>query len=209
MRFNHPECWREHYDELGGWPENLNHHESGVYIAIHLGDCLGDGRYRVLHKLGNGAFTQVWLAKDQWPGWDLVGRTLPGKLILTGDRVYRGHGYVSIKIVPADASEARILKYLMRCPHHYPGSKNVMKLLDHFTIDTPNVSYEGLILEVMSMNAFRVVQGAPRGKLSMNNGRLTSRQVAKGWNICTNVDWSWRFEPRFMSLPPISCPIVH
>jgi hypothetical protein len=62
-----------------------------------------------------------------------------------------------------------------------------MKLLDHFNIDTPKMSYEGLFLEVMSMNAFRVVQGAPRGKLSMNNSRLTSRQVARGWNICTYV----------------------
>jgi hypothetical protein len=175
MQFNHPERWREHYDALGGWSENLNHYESGVYLAIHIGDLLGNGKYKVLHKLGHVRSPRYGWRKTSGQGEILSGRTLPGKLILTGDRVYRDHGYVSIKIVPADTSEAQTLKYLMRCPHHYPGSKNVMKLLDHFTIYTPNMSYEGLVLEVMSLNICRVVQGAPRGKLSMNNGRLASR----------------------------------
>ena len=104
----------------------------------------------------------------------------PEMLMLTGDRCYRGHGYVSLKIVPADASEGRILKYLMRCAHTHPGSKNVMKLLDHFMIYTQTRSYEGLVLEVMSLNAFGAVQKARRGKLSLKNGRLASRQVAMG-----------------------------
>ncbi|KAI9835245.1 MAG: hypothetical protein M1837_003873 [Sclerophora amabilis] len=159
VKFNHPELWSDDYDDLGEWAENLTYYESGVYFPVHLGDLIGDGRYRVLHKLGNGAFAQVWLAKDLRPG---------------------GHGYVSIKIVPADASEARILKYLRRCPQTHPGSKHVMQLLDHFTIHAPMMSYEGLVLEVMSRNAFRVVQSAPHGKLSLRNGSLASRQVAMG-----------------------------
>ncbi|KAL8718188.1 MAG: hypothetical protein Q9225_004650 [Loekoesia sp. 1 TL-2023] len=130
-----------------------------MYFAVHLGDLFGNGRYKVLHKLGNGAFAQIWLAKDLWLG---------------------GHGYVALKIVRADTSEARILKDLARCQHHYPGRKNVMELLDHFTIFTPKISYDCLVLEVMSLNAFRVVEKAPQLKLSLNHGRMASRQVAMG-----------------------------
>lgn len=68
MQFDHPERWRDNYDELEGWTENLGHHESGLYFAVHIGDLFRAGRYRVLHKLGNGAFAQVWLAKDLRPG---------------------------------------------------------------------------------------------------------------------------------------------
>lgn len=68
MQFDHPERWRDDYDELEGWAENLSYYDSGMYFAVHLGDLFGAGRYRVLHKLGNGAFAQVWLAKDLWPG---------------------------------------------------------------------------------------------------------------------------------------------
>lgn len=68
MPVNDPTRWRDEYENLGFWTENLSRYESGKFFAVHLGDLLGNGRYRVLHKLGNGGFSQIWLAKDQWPG---------------------------------------------------------------------------------------------------------------------------------------------
>jgi hypothetical protein len=47
------------------WTEDLSKYEQDVYYAVHLGDEFGEGRYKVLHKLGNGVFSQVWLARDQ------------------------------------------------------------------------------------------------------------------------------------------------
>lgn len=103
-----------------------------------------------------------------------------GFLMLTSVWGLRGHGYVAIKIVPANLSEARVLKYLMRCPQDYPGSTNVMKLLDHFTVHTSNGLYDGLVLEVMSENTFKVNRRSSHGRLSLENGRVASRQVAMG-----------------------------
>lgn len=101
-------------------------------------------------------------------------------LALTSHLDNRGHGYVSIKIVPSDASEVRVLKYLMQCPQNYPGSKNVVKLLDHFTIHASSKVYMGLVLEVMGQNAFSVMKMSSHGKLSFDNGCVASRQVAMG-----------------------------
>lgn len=36
----------------------------GGYHPIHLGDMFKDGQYRVIRKLGDGAFSTVWLAVD-------------------------------------------------------------------------------------------------------------------------------------------------
>ncbi|KAL0960784.1 hypothetical protein HGRIS_005805 [Hohenbuehelia grisea] len=44
--------------------ENLNNYRPGGYHPVHLGDTFNDGRYTVLHKLGYGSYSTVWLVKD-------------------------------------------------------------------------------------------------------------------------------------------------
>jgi serine/threonine-protein kinase SRPK3 len=38
----------------------------GGYHPISIGDTFDHGRFRVLHKLGFGGSSTVWLARDQW-----------------------------------------------------------------------------------------------------------------------------------------------
>ena len=52
-------------DYIGGVPaEDLTRYCPGRYHPVHLGDSFNDGRYEILHKLGFGAFSTVWLARD-------------------------------------------------------------------------------------------------------------------------------------------------
>jgi serine/threonine protein kinase len=44
--------------------ENLEQYRAGGFYPVHLGDTFDDGRYKVLHKLGYGGFSTVWLARD-------------------------------------------------------------------------------------------------------------------------------------------------
>jgi serine/threonine-protein kinase SRPK3 len=44
--------------------EPLHRYRIGGYHPIALGDHFGDGRYKVLHKLGWGGYSTVWAAKD-------------------------------------------------------------------------------------------------------------------------------------------------
>ena len=44
--------------------EPLERYRKGGYHPTHLGDHFKDGRYRIIHKLGWGAYATVWLAED-------------------------------------------------------------------------------------------------------------------------------------------------
>ena len=42
----------------------------GGYHPVHLGDTFKDGTYEVVHKLGYGSFSTVWLVEDKKQGPD-------------------------------------------------------------------------------------------------------------------------------------------
>jgi serine/threonine-protein kinase SRPK3 len=47
--------------------ENMDGYKMGGYHPVHLGDRFpsrNNPRYQVLHKVGSGTFSTVWLAKD-------------------------------------------------------------------------------------------------------------------------------------------------
>ncbi|RYO91707.1 hypothetical protein DL766_004387 [Monosporascus sp. MC13-8B] len=54
--------WKYFPFELGEC-EDLENYEPGGFHPVHLGDVYDD-RYRVVHKLGFGGFSTVWLARD-------------------------------------------------------------------------------------------------------------------------------------------------
>lgn len=54
--------WKYFPFELGE-SEDLENYTPGGFHPVHLGDVY-DGQYRVVHKLGFGGFSTVWLARD-------------------------------------------------------------------------------------------------------------------------------------------------
>lgn len=44
--------------------EWIEDYRPGGYHPVHLGDVFNDGQYRVIRKLGDGAYSTVWLARD-------------------------------------------------------------------------------------------------------------------------------------------------
>ena len=102
--------------------DNVEHVEkcrSGGYHPIHLGDTFKEGRYRVLHKLGYGGFSTVWLALDK-----------------------NQDALVSLKVLTAEASrqstELNILQHLSNQAQGNPWRRNVISSLDRFSFKGPN-----------------------------------------------------------------------
>jgi hypothetical protein len=44
--------------------EKISQYRPGGYHPVSLGDTIKENRYKIVHKLGWGGFSTVWLARD-------------------------------------------------------------------------------------------------------------------------------------------------
>lgn len=99
--------------------ENIEKYRRGGFHPIHLADTFKDGRYGILHKLGYGGFSTVWLARDK-----------------------HQQRLVSLKMLTAEASqqstELKILRHLDKCARDNPWHENIIASLDDFIFEGPN-----------------------------------------------------------------------
>jgi hypothetical protein len=114
--------------------EGINDYEAGGHHPVHLGDCLCEERYRVVHKLGNGGFANVWLCRD------LLERKSPT--------------YVAMKILIASASdgerrESQTLELFRERIKSDIKASHVCLPLHEFRIAGPNGSHVCLVFPVL------------------------------------------------------------
>lgn len=111
--------------------EEMRRYCPGGYHPVSIGDKFND-QYRVVHKLGHGSYSTVWLALDE--------------------QLQR---FVTLKVCTADASEreARILSLLNNLSN--TGNSNVMSsenffpvLLDTFRVQGPHGTHTCLVTDV-------------------------------------------------------------
>lgn len=123
----------EHPGDVYGYIDDAfefigRYHPQG-YHPVRLGDEYSDDRYCIIHKLGCGGYSTVWLARDR-----------------------QQKRYAALKIILADetarTSESRSLRHLQH--NKFPsttGSKYISNLLDEFHIEGPNGRHPCLALE--------------------------------------------------------------
>ncbi|EAS36666.3 CMGC/SRPK protein kinase [Coccidioides immitis RS] len=106
--------------------EDLEGYRPGGYHPTLIGDTFCDGRYTVVHKLGSGGYSTIWLARDQ-----------------------QLQHYVSLKILVAGASqdthESEILQLLSKSNLNCPGKQFIPTLLHQFSFDGPNGHHQCLV----------------------------------------------------------------
>ena len=107
--------------------ERLEKYVPGGYHPVHLGDRLNNGRYTIVHKLGSGGYSTVWLAHDEHES-----------------------RYVTVKIVMAavrDPSRERDIRWKLTkaAAHGQAGGKYVQLLLDEFIEQGPNGNHLCLV----------------------------------------------------------------
>ena len=146
--------WQEGVEVLDGYC-------LGGYHPTHIGDRFFDGRYEIVHKLGHGSYSTVWLAKDH-----LEPR------------------YVALKILIASAyktsSENKILRALSTQGTHHEGSAYVSSLLDEFTIHGPNGSHLCIVSEAAGCSVAQSKEASMTWKFQVNVARAISAQLLLG-----------------------------
>lgn len=99
--------------------EDVENYRSGGFHPIHLGDNFKDGRYIILHKLGHGGFSTVWLARNECH-----------------------QRLVSLKVLTAEGSqksaELKLLRQLDESAQDNPWRDNILACLDDFTLKGPD-----------------------------------------------------------------------
>lgn len=148
------QCWLEDV-------ENVEAYCSEGYHPIQLGDEFSQGRYRVVHKLGYGSFSTVWLARDS-----------------------AAKRYVSLKVVAARFSErsleAKVLNSIHRNTSHHPGRRFVSSLLDEFSVTGPNGTHRCLVGEVLGPTVLDVKESHECKLLPLGIARRITVQLAMG-----------------------------
>jgi len=141
--------------------ENLEAYRPGGYHPIKLGDEYCQGRYRIVHKLGYGAFSTVWLARDS-----------------AADR------YVSLKVFTATASErsseSQVLEIIHQNNPLHPGRMFVSSLLNDFSIRGPNGNHRCLVTEILGPTVSDVKESFDCDLLSLDIARRVTVQLALG-----------------------------
>lgn len=110
------------------WCEENEFYEVGGLHPVLIGDSLRNGRYTVLHKLGYGGFSTVWLAHDQ-----------------------EAERYVALKILSVAGSRSVNEIAIQR---HIFGSGTarddlpISKIIDRFSFKGPNGRHNCLVLQM-------------------------------------------------------------
>ncbi|EER40445.1 protein kinase [Histoplasma capsulatum H143] len=140
--------------------EDVENYRKGGFHPVRLGDAFSHRRYRVLHKLGFGGSSTVWLARDQ----------LSQQL-------------VSLKILTAERSNAcpepEILRYLQNNPSHTSGREYILPLHDCFHTEGPNGRHICLVslFAGPSLSQLSESPGQPGGCRRLRGH--AARQIAK------------------------------
>ena len=146
--------WEEDVEDLEGYCY-------GGYHPVRLGDEFSESRYRIIHKLGYGAFSTVWLARDR-----LMNR------------------YVSLKIVKAKHSqmnqEHKVGHRLLHGDPDHPGHPYVLTFLDHFSFDGPNGQHRCLVNEVVGPNIVTLQGATQSGLFPIDTARRLTAQLIHG-----------------------------
>lgn len=148
--------------------EYVERYRKGGYHPVHLEDTLDGGKYHIIHKLGSGGSSTVWLARDN-----------------DTQRV------VSLKILTASASQEnkdlKTLRYLDRHLGRRSGRSNIISITKTFQLEGPNGTHTCYVSHVAGPSMVQLIQNAwqvtgsrqLRGALTRNLAKQLAKAVCR------------------------------
>ena len=137
--------------------ERMEYYQEGGYHPVEIGDHFHD-RYRVVHKLGHGTYSTIWLARDE-----------------------RSSRYVAVKICTADSDplETDVLSQLSEPLRSSDiGATMIPSILDRFNIQGPNGNHACLVTSPARMSLSEAKNGSWIGLFQIDVARALAAQLA-------------------------------
>ncbi|EAU83726.1 CMGC/SRPK protein kinase [Coprinopsis cinerea okayama7 len=119
--------------------ENVENYVEGVYHPVSIGDTLANGRYKLIHKLGFGGSSTVWLARDQQPD-----STTPDAASLVALKVMAAH----FSDRPPSAMQELLVPeklHALFSESRHPVKDHIHRIHRHFTETGPNGTHLCLV----------------------------------------------------------------
>lgn len=143
----------EHIDDV----ERLDYYRPGEFHPVEIGDRFQE-RYRVVHKLGYGSYSTIWLIRDEYTA-----------------------KHVAMKIGTADhgPKEVKVLSRLTASIVDYGdvGIKLISSMTDYFTIDGPNGTHPCLVIATARCNLADAAEAAEYSPFTLSVARSVSARV--------------------------------
>ncbi|KAI0126811.1 putative srpk [Xylariales sp. AK1849] len=144
----------EHVDDV----ERLDYYRPGGYHPIRIGDIF-QKRYQIVHKLGYGSYSTIWLARD--------------------DQMAK---YVAIKVGTADhgPKELQLLSQISASTAYNGGfgSNLIFPVLDHFDVEGPNGTHSCLVTTPARCSLADAAEAADYSPFNLCVARSISAQLA-------------------------------
>jgi serine/threonine-protein kinase SRPK3 len=148
--------------------ENINLYRSGGLHPVSIGDVFAGGRYKVLHKLGFGGSSTIWLARDSVSG------------ILVALKVLAANTSTKPKDEIEELVVSQKLDALIASTHS-AARHNIQTIKDSFIQEGPNGTHVCLVSELAGPSVYAMSFFGCEGRLE-GSRRLRSdlaRKVAK------------------------------
>ncbi|KAJ3781178.1 kinase-like domain-containing protein [Lentinula aff. detonsa] len=145
--------------------EDAQEYQPGGLHPISIGDTFVGGRYRVIHKLGHGGSSTVWMARDHLQDAP-KGRVVTLKA-LRADVSSKAASDIPELIIP------RLLAAVL------PPSGDLQTIQDHFLVDGPNGTHRILISPFAGLSILAMYDSPGRVSGSRRLRATLARRVAR------------------------------
>ncbi|KAE9392322.1 kinase-like protein [Gymnopus androsaceus JB14] len=136
--------------------ENVEEYRPGGFHPVHIDDTFVHGRFRVLHKLGFGGSSTIWLARDQQQ---------------------RGGKLVALKVMRADTPRNAPDLVIPRALRQ--TGRWLRTIDDHFLVNGPNGCHLVLVSAFAGPSILAMLDASGRTKGSRRLRADLARKVAK------------------------------
>ena len=129
----------------------------GGFHPISKGDTFQDGRYRILHKLGHGAFATAWLAKD-----------------------HSNDCYVALKVLAAEDSRSypglSVIDAIQCVQSSQKGRDLIALPVESFSVNGPNGNHLCHVFSDLGLNTAQLCED--KFPIPGRDARVIASQVA-------------------------------